>query len=268
MGFWEKKNTVSKSFFRLTLPKGWAETSVDAGVRFQDETGSRSLLLREIVYPPTPGAEAASVLAFVTNEYRESLDHVLPSPHHLDDVKVRDAKGLLRMAFAASREEAGVTRCFFVGTTARATVDGGFRLITAYYEDFTATTLDAVERAGTSLLASLEIPDHAAPARPRDVKPSDAGLIQLAEGAVVALCEALGPGDVVWVAVERSGPTGFTYVLDVRAADEVPEHAVRAAWGDVPIAVDERSVVLLRGATIDYVPGQGFRFDSPNANGR
>ena len=76
------------------------------------------------------------------------------------------------------------------------------------------------------------------------------------------------PGAAIRVGIRGGGCTGFTYVFEW--ADELrPTDKLFEAHG-VKVVTDPKSLVYLRGMTLDFVRGMmghGFKFLNPNAKG-
>jgi iron-sulfur cluster assembly protein len=76
------------------------------------------------------------------------------------------------------------------------------------------------------------------------------------------------PDAAIRVGIRGGGCTGFTYVFEwadeLRATDKLFEdHGVK-------VVTDPKSLVYLRGMTLDFVRGMmghGFKFQNPNAKG-
>jgi len=92
-------------------------------------------------------------------------------------------------------------------------------------------------------------------------------LTDAATAKVKDLIEAEGTPDLALrVAVRPGGCSGFSYEMffdtDVAADDTLADQA------GVRVVVDEASLELLKGATLDYkdgLQGAGFAIDNPNA---
>jgi iron-sulfur cluster insertion protein len=92
-------------------------------------------------------------------------------------------------------------------------------------------------------------------------------LTDAATAKVKDLIDAEGTPDLALrVAVRPGGCSGFSYEMffdtDVAADDTLDDHA------GVRVVVDEASLQLLEGATLDYkdgLQGAGFAIDNPNA---
>jgi Fe-S cluster assembly iron-binding protein IscA len=138
--------------------------------------------------------------------------------------------------------------------------------VTVSLDAASGTDLNALDAKGGALLAGLTVAD--AGIRPTSAPDAAGGpIITLSEGAAKQLKASLGKDDVAWISVEREGPTGFTYHLAARSRSELPPEAeiTRTSSRDVAVVIDAKSVPLVRGATVEWVEGQGFRFDNPNA---
>lgn len=69
------------------------------------------------------------------------------------------------------------------------------------------------------------------------------------------------------VAVRPGGCSGFSY--DMFFDSEIAEDDIVSNYGDVKVVVDEASVSMLKGATLDYKDGlqdTGFHISNPNAS--
>ena len=78
------------------------------------------------------------------------------------------------------------------------------------------------------------------------------------------------PEGAIRFGIRGGGCTGYSYMFqfedgDPRGSDKV----VQAAFG-VRVYVDPKSMVLIKGTTIDFetgMRGHGFKFDNPNVGG-
>ncbi len=71
----------------------------------------------------------------------------------------------------------------------------------------------------------------------------------------------------VRLAVHKSGPVTLHYELEIISSDEFDEDDVEVQAGKVKFWIDNFSVKLIDGATIDYLEtgsGAGFKFINPN----
>lgn len=69
------------------------------------------------------------------------------------------------------------------------------------------------------------------------------------------------------VSVRPGGCSGFSY--DMFFDSEISEGDIESNFGDVKVVVDEASVTMLKGATLDYRDGlqdTGFHITNPNAS--
>lgn len=69
------------------------------------------------------------------------------------------------------------------------------------------------------------------------------------------------------VAVRPGGCSGFSY--DMFFDSELSDDDVVSSYGEIKVVVDESSVSMLKGATLDYKDGlqdTGFHISNPNAN--
>jgi iron-sulfur cluster assembly protein len=109
-----------------------------------------------------------------------------------------------------------------------------------------------------------------APIRIQPLAPGG-GLLNVTPRAVAALREALvaeGPetGLGVRLAVVGGGCSGLQYELEVD--ERRPTDTVVEAEG-VPLLLDPKSAIYLKGTTLDYedgLRGKGFSFSNPNAS--
>ena len=96
--------------------------------------------------------------------------------------------------------------------------------------------------------------------------------VDLTEGAIAKIRELVASEDddslALRMAVRPGGCSGFSYEMyfdsEVGPNDIVEEFA-----DDVRVLVDDQSVEMLRGATLDYkdgLMGAGFALNNPNVN--
>lgn len=73
------------------------------------------------------------------------------------------------------------------------------------------------------------------------------------------------PGKLIRLSTKESGCTGFAYVLDI--VDTASAEDTVLAFGEVNLAVDSQSVVILKGTEIDLVRegvNEVVKFKNPN----
>ena len=95
-------------------------------------------------------------------------------------------------------------------------------------------------------------------------------LVSLTEGAATKIRELMtqepaGEADVLRIAVQGGGCSGFEYALGFDTGAQEGDHEIDALG--VPVVVDPFSAPYLRGAQIDFLDGlqeSGFKIDNPN----
>ncbi|HKI23968.1 MAG TPA: iron-sulfur cluster assembly accessory protein [Gaiellaceae bacterium] len=110
-------------------------------------------------------------------------------------------------------------------------------------------------------MATIETPREAA---------QDA-VVTLTERAAVKISalmaqEPAGEAEVLRVAIQGGGCSGFEYALGFDRGAAEGDHQVR--MHDVTLVVDPFSAPYLRGATVDYletIQESGFKIENPNA---
>ena len=68
------------------------------------------------------------------------------------------------------------------------------------------------------------------------------------------------------ITVVGGGCSGLSYQMSFGSVDEANDKVFN--FGDLKVAVDNRSYLLLNGLTVDYhdgLDGKGFSFENPNA---
>lgn len=95
-------------------------------------------------------------------------------------------------------------------------------------------------------------------------------MINLTESAVAAVSRFIQssekPESGLRIEAADGGCSGYQYGLrleEVPAASDTVEH-----FGDIQVFIDDKSLPLLDGMTVDYVDGlegTGFKFTNPNA---
>ena len=92
-------------------------------------------------------------------------------------------------------------------------------------------------------------------------------LTDTAASKVKELLEAEGATDLALrVAVRPGGCSGFSYEMFFDG--DIATDDLKATFGEVSVVVDQASVQLLEGATLDYKDGlnqAGFSITNPNA---
>lgn len=106
-------------------------------------------------------------------------------------------------------------------------------------------------------------------AAPAPAVPTGIVITANAAGEIARQRDKRGTADAaIRVGIRGGGCTGFTYVFEW--ADELrPTDKLFEAFG-VKVVTDPKSLVYLRGMTLDFVRGMmghGFKFLNPNAKG-
>lgn len=89
------------------------------------------------------------------------------------------------------------------------------------------------------------------------------------EMAKLKVAEAGEPVEGLRVGVKGGGCSGYYYVYDF-AKKIRPGRDLVFEFGDLKVVVDDRSIVFLKGATLDWrqeLMGYGFQWKNPNATG-
>ncbi len=95
-------------------------------------------------------------------------------------------------------------------------------------------------------------------------------MIQMTDQAIAAVKTFITsegrPGSGLRIAVVGGGCSGFQY--DLTLVDKAADNDETYTFGDLPIYVDQNSLLYLKGTVVDYVNdlrGSGFVFQNPNA---
>lgn len=95
-------------------------------------------------------------------------------------------------------------------------------------------------------------------------------MIQMTDQAIAAVKTFIAsegrPGSGLRIAVVGGGCSGFQY--DLTLVDKAADNDETYTFGDLPIYVDQNSLLYLKGTVVDYVNdlrGSGFVFQNPNA---
>ncbi len=107
------------------------------------------------------------------------------------------------------------------------------------------------------------------PPAPPAVREGGEGLVRLTEAAgkkVRALAEREKQGDFLRIAITGGGCNGLSYKL--KFAPEPRRGDILVRSGGVPVLVDARTALYLKGTVLDYstqLIAGGFKFTNPNA---
>jgi iron-sulfur cluster assembly accessory protein len=99
-----------------------------------------------------------------------------------------------------------------------------------------------------------------------EANPHSISLTDKAAGRIVAVMAKEPPGSMLRVSVAGGGCSGFQYVFDIDR-EKAPGDLV-IERGGATVLIDETSLDLLEGSTIDFVDdlvGQSFKITNPNA---
>jgi iron-sulfur cluster assembly protein len=106
-------------------------------------------------------------------------------------------------------------------------------------------------------------------APPSGVREGDERLVRLTGAAGVkvrALIGREGQGEYLRIAISGGGCNGLSYKL--RFAPEPKRGDIVVRTAGVPVLVDARTALYLKGTSVDYsdkLIGGGFKFSNPNA---
>ena len=97
-------------------------------------------------------------------------------------------------------------------------------------------------------------------------------LVSLSAGAATKIRELMaqepaGEAEVLRIAVQGGGCSGFEYALGFDTGAQEGDHEIEALG--VPVVVDPFSAPYLQGSTIDFLEGlqeSGFKIDNPNVS--
>ncbi len=108
--------------------------------------------------------------------------------------------------------------------------------------------------------------ESAAPAAPREGNEQLVRLTAEAGAKVAALMAREKQGDFLRIAINGGGCNGLSYKL--RFTPETRRGDILVRTGGVPVLVDPKTALYLKGTVIDYshkMIGGGFKFANPNA---
>jgi iron-sulfur cluster assembly protein len=105
----------------------------------------------------------------------------------------------------------------------------------------------------------------------RTEEPEEAVMIELTDSAVnairTAIAGASGPVEGLRIMVESGGCAGNKYMMGLVSQRDPSDFVVEK--DGIAVFVDEKSLPLLQGATVDFaigMDGSGFTFVNPNAS--
>jgi iron-sulfur cluster assembly protein len=113
------------------------------------------------------------------------------------------------------------------------------------------------------------IPVAAPPALPEGVREGNENLVRLTAAAgskVGALMARERLGDFLRIAITGGGCNGLSYKM--KFAPEPKRGDILVRTGGVPVLVDSKSALYLKGTHVDYSSAMvagGFKFSNPNA---
>ena len=104
------------------------------------------------------------------------------------------------------------------------------------------------------------------------IEQEETTLVTLTQGAAVKIGnlmaqEPAGEAEVLRVAVQGGGCSGFEYALGFDRGAQAGDHELE--FHGVKVVVDPFSAPYLQGATIDFLEGlqeSGFKIDNPNVS--
>jgi len=246
---------VGGEFFAARLPASFKEAKMKEGKGYRDEAAKRRIQFSEIELPAA-GMDVASAI----DKLNEGVRAQASDPELALKLGPTRRGGTARDPVRYFRVT-GTDRTFVQGLVGRIGTTGRLHAVLVIYEDEgPAATPSCMERDGKALMETVSIP--VGPAGSASAGPvAPAPPITLTTAAVEELKRQLGPGETVWMGVNREGAE-YSYLLDV--GEKVPPDAEKMVVQGIPIAVDRGSLPFLTGTTVDFVAGGGFKFDNPN----
>lgn len=103
----------------------------------------------------------------------------------------------------------------------------------------------------------------------KPIREADERLIRLTESAAAKVAELIArenDGEFLRVGISGGGCNGLSYKLKFAPAPKKGDILVRS--GGIPVLVDSRSALYLKGTVLDYshaLVAGGFEFSNPNA---
>ena len=104
---------------------------------------------------------------------------------------------------------------------------------------------------------------------PEGVREGDERLIKLSESAVSKVSDLMAKGEegpFLRVGISGGGCNGLSYKM--RFVKEARKGDILVRFGEVPVIVDSKSALYLKGTVLDYskaLISGGFKFSNPNA---
>src|SRR5690348_17885613 len=104
------------------------------------------------------------------------------------------------------------------------------------------------------------------------IEREEAVLVTLTEGAAAKVSklmaeEPVGEAEVLRIAIQGGGCSGFEYALGFDRSAQAGDHELE--FHGVKVVVDPFSAPYLQGSTIDFLEGlqeSGFKIDNPNVS--
>jgi Fe-S cluster assembly iron-binding protein IscA len=236
----------------LAPPSEWR-----VGGEVKSADGRQSVTISELFIPVDTDLDGAldRAVGLLRKSLTETLAARLGALQH-------QRTGSTRMALWEGTN-AKKTEAYWFGAVAlpmpKAPPRGLALMFTDLREPHDARCTEAAGRAMVESLAAVALRVPRAPTTGKLVSPV------FTEAAATELRRTRTPGQMVWLGVDRTGPTGFDYVLELRSESEVAATALRYRQADLPVGMDHKDLPLLAGSTIDYIAGKGFKFNNPNA---
>ncbi len=244
---------VTADFFETRLPPTYEEAKIADGVGFRDAMGHRRIQFSKVDLP-AGDMDANMALDQLTQGVREQA-----------------SEASLGLTLGPTRKigtDAQPGRVFLATAQDRRLVQGfvgrrvGGRLVAVmaiFEQDGSDGSERCVEQDAKALIESIVVlgsgEGPAASASASAATPTP--LLRLSPAALDELRRQVGPGETVWVGVNRDG-SEVSYLLDV--GKEVPPDSEPIEVDGIPIAIDRGSVPMLRGTTVEFAPGRGFSF--------
>lgn len=244
--------SVGAAFFDARLPSSFIETKIEDGVGFRDDAARRRIQFSPIELPAGSMDLAASIDKLNDGVREQAADPELALKLGSTQ-RAGSSNEPVRYYSVRSRD-----RLFVQGLVGRMGSVSKFHAVLVIYED------DGQGAGESCLLAdakriletvSLRRATGSSSASHGPVAPP--AVVRFTPRAVAELRRELEPGEVVWLGVNVTG-SNVSYLIDV--GEEAPPDVERMDVEGIAVAIDRGSVEVLRGVTVDFVPGGGFAF--------
>ncbi len=249
-------NRIDGDFFEARIPASFHEVKVEQGRGYRDEGAHRRVHFSHLELP-AGRMSAGQALEKLTKGVRKKADADKLKAKLGPTQKAGTRQLPIRYYLVQAKD-----RTLVQGLVGQKTKQGKLHAVLVIYEDGAPDATSTLSDC-RAILETISLKEKGE-ASPTPAPSGSAEALPILTFTPVALAEIkkqTRPGETVWVGVKRQGAE-VSYLLDV--GERVPDDVKVIEIDGISVAIDRKSLAILRGTTIHFVPDAGFDFKNPN----